>query len=200
VVRLLNAKENNLLEQSKQAEAIHAAFDSTGVKFHDRAAALAELKAGGREITFDAEGKPHAHYDGESGVPLDQVLLRFGFDRRELIDQRTLPREGAGAGRPGLQSKSDFKTIKEKVDYIARYGEDAFARLPLTGVSGSEITTQADWFALPPQERARRWGADPLAFSKLAKVAKPAPNSKALSKKQEMAENLAREVAKRGRR
>jgi hypothetical protein len=182
--------------ESKQAEAIHAAFDKTGVKFHDRAAALAEFKAGGREIIFDEDGQPHSYYDGEA-LGLDQSFLRFAYDRRELCDQRTLPRAGAGGGRIGLESKADFTTTKEKLAFIEARGEDAWAKLPLTGVAPKgEILTQDDFRKLPLAEKVARTNADPLVFSKLPKA--PKGESPLTGKTHHAA--LAKEMKTRGKR
>jgi hypothetical protein len=158
--------ENELeLTDSRKAELINAAFDAAQVRFNDRATALAAFKEG-REIIFE-DGQPYTRFDSEY-LPLSDALLRFGYDRHELVDGRTLPRTGAGAARPGLASKADFPTVKDKVDFINKNGEDAWARLPLTGVAGTEVKTIADWKRLPLSEKVRRVNADPDAVRKLA--------------------------------
>jgi hypothetical protein len=149
------------------ATILNTAFDATGVKFHDRAAALAELKKDGREITFNEDGTASFPYDSET-LPLADALLRFGYDRRDLVDARTLPREGAGAARPGLLSKADFATTADRVKFINKRGLLAYEKLPSSGVGSNEVKTKSDWLKLPLAERVRRTTADPDAFSKLA--------------------------------
>jgi hypothetical protein len=148
-----------------EARAIHEAFDSTGVTFHDRAATLAALKQNGRDVVFD-NGVPHIVYDGEL-LELKEGLLRLAYDRRDLADRRTLPRAGAGTSRPGIDSKDRYKTTREKLDFISTYGAEAWERLPLRGPSTSEVLTREDFLRLPRQERMRRYAADPSVLAKL---------------------------------
>lgn len=184
---------------NNEAEKLNQAFDQTGIEWHSRANALAKFREE-RDILYE-NGEPFAKYDSEI-LPLHDALSRWAYDHRnpELFDGRTLPRTGVGVTRPGLACKANFKNIREKIAYIEKYGEDAFAKLPLTGVSGSEVLTQDDWLKLPRAEKVRRTQADAYAFSRLPRAAKPDPNAKALSKKEEMAANLAKHVATKGRR
>jgi hypothetical protein len=149
-----------------EGKVLTEAFDASGIKFNDRSVALAELKKDGREIAYDDDGKPHVHYDSEI-LPLSDALIRFGYDRRDLCDGRTLPRTGAGTARPGLMSKADLPDFKAKVAFIREHGEEAYARLPLTGVATSEVLTKSDWYKLNRKEKCRRLDADPDAFNRL---------------------------------
>jgi hypothetical protein len=188
------------MTQNDEALAIHTAFDTTGINFHSRPDTLAALKATGSEITFaEEDGLPYCRYDGEI-LDLASAISRLAMDNKSLSDNRTLPRNGAGAARPGIASKSDFTTRKDASDFITKHGFDAYQRLPLTAIDSSEIRNQADFLKLPPKERSRRYGLDPNCFAKLPKAPAPNPNEKATSQKQVMADNLAREVAKRGKR
>lgn len=148
-----------------EAQKLNAAFDATGIKFNDRAQALASFKEG-REIVYDESGEPCTRYDSEY-LPLSDALTRFAYDRRDLVDGRTLPRQGAGSARPGTLSKADFTDVKSKVEFIREHGEDAYARLPLTGVGTSEVKTRQDFMKLPREEKVRRYAADPECFNKL---------------------------------
>jgi hypothetical protein len=152
-----------------EAIKLNESFDKAGLTFHSRADALGEFRQG-REITFDQDGEPSVTYDGEN-LPLSAALLRFGYDRRDLIDGRSLPRNGAGKARPGLASKSDLKTFKEKAEFIKQFGGAAYEALPLVGVQSSEVKTRQDWMKLPRQEKVRRLAADPEAFNKLPNAA-----------------------------
>jgi hypothetical protein len=152
-----------------EARALNEAFDQTGVKFHNRAEALAAFKEN-REIVSE-DGKLFARYDGEL-QPLSSCLLKFGWDNRQHVDGRSLPRTGAGLSRPGIDCKQNYKTTREKLDYIAANGADAWEKLPLSGPVSNELKTQSDWYKLPRAERVRLTALDPDAFSKLA----PAPN------------------------
>jgi len=136
------------------------------VKFHNSAEALAALKEGRESVEED--GQLFTRYDGAAKVPLANALLRFGYDRRELVDGRSLPRAGVGTSRPGLASKADYPDTASKLKAIAEHGADWWEKLPLTGVATSEVKTHADWYKLPIAERVRRTAADPDAFSKLA--------------------------------
>lgn len=177
-----------------RAKAMHADFDKTGVTFHDRVEALAAFKEGGREI-FEEDGQLFTHYDGESKVPLANALLRFGYDRRDLVDGRTLPRAGVGTSRPGLASKSDYPDLASKLKAISEHGGDWWERLPLHGVSTSETLTRDGWYKLSRAERVRLTAADPDAFSKLAPAPKPRPSGAYIN-----IEGIARQKATSGKR
>ncbi|MCU1324257.1 MAG: hypothetical protein JWM43_3906 [Acidobacteriaceae bacterium] len=165
-----------MIDEAAAATALNLSFDKSGISFHSRSETLAALKATGSEITYDEAGKPWTRYDHEF-LELDLALIRFGMDQPQWADGRTLPRHGA-PGRKGTMAKSDLKTIPEKVAWIAEHGEDAFARLPLTTPSSSEVRSQADWLKLPIAERARRWEDDPGAFERLPRAPKPdSPNT-----------------------
>lgn len=139
---------------SVEAQAINAAFDNAGVGFKaERADVLEQFKAGGeRTITFDEEGQPFSKYDGQI-LPLNEALHRFGHDRKDLVDRRTLPREDAGKGRPGVASKADFTTLREKTAFIAEHGLTAYEKLPLTAPVSQEIRFKEDFFKLPLSQK-----------------------------------------------
>jgi hypothetical protein len=179
---------------------LNEAFDQTGITFHSRPVALAALKATGSEVVYDDAGEPFTRYDSEY-LSLSDALTRLAFDQRETrVDGRTLPRNGAGSARPGIASKSDFTTVKERSDFITKNGFDAYERLPLTAIDSSEIRTQADFLKLPSKERSRRYGIDPDCFAKLPKAEAPHPFQKALDQKENMKANLAKHIASRGTR
>ena len=158
-----------------EVEQLEAAFDATGVKFHDRPAALAEFRAGRAAIEHTDEGA-FAVYDGER-IPLADALLRFAYDNRspELLDARTLPRNGAGTSRPGIGSKADYETTAQKAEFIRTHGFDAWEKLPVRGLGSSEVQSKEDWYKLPRQEKVRRLAADPNAFARLPDKAPSAP-------------------------
>src|SRR6185437_10748659 len=122
-----------------------AAFATCKARFHDNSSALEALKADGREIHFE-EGRAYVNYDSEI-LELSDALLRFGYDRRELVDGRSLPREGAGASRPGIASKADYTTA-QKVQFISENGLAAWEKLPSSGIGSAEIASKADWYRL----------------------------------------------------
>ncbi len=66
-------------------------------------------------------------------------------------------------------------TLTDKVTFITEHGEEAFARLPLTGVGTSEVKTKSDWYLLPREEKVRRLAADPDAINRLPNAAKVDP-------------------------
>lgn len=145
------------MDQHQQAQAINTAFDAAGIGFKaKRSDVLAELKNNGeREVAFDKDGNPHIKYDGQI-LTLSEALHRFAYDRRDLADQRTLPKQDEGRGRPGIASKADFATVAEKTAYIREHGIDAYERLPVTTPKTSEVRFREDFFALPTAEKARR--------------------------------------------
>lgn len=153
------------LTQGEQGQILTAAFDACPIRFHDRADTLAAIKADGREVHYEG-GKAYITYDSEI-LPLEDALTRFGYDRRELCDGRTIPRTGVSSSRPGLASKADYATAGDKAKFISQFGLSAWEDLPLAGVTSSEVTTKADWFKLSVKEKVRRLAADPDAFSKL---------------------------------
>jgi hypothetical protein len=158
-----------MIHDTDKAVILNAQFDATNIKFHDRAAAIASLTADGREVIYPEDGSAQVHYDGER-LGLREALTRLAFDQRDLVDGRTLPREGAGTARPGTLSKSDM-TMQEKLEYIKTNGADAYARIPSQNHDSKPLETQADWYKLSRKERVRRTAADPQVFTKLP----PAP-------------------------
>jgi len=155
-----------MIHESEQAAVLNAAFDSTNIKFYDRSVALAALKADGREVVFTDDGTARIHYDGEQ-LDLADALTRLGFDRRELIDGRTLPREGAGTARQGTLSKADFPDVQSRVKFIRENGAEAWEKLPTVNHDTKPVTTREDWYKLSRAEKVRRIASDPHAFSKL---------------------------------
>jgi hypothetical protein len=159
-----------LIHESDKAAIMHQHFDATGVRFHDRATTLAELKKDGREITFDADGTPSVTYDSEP-LQLKDALLRFAYDRRDLVDGRTLPREGVGSTRPGTLSKADM-TLPEKLAFIRDRGADAFAKLPSQNFDTKPLMYREDFYKLSRTEKVRRIALDPDIISKLPSAPK----------------------------
>jgi hypothetical protein len=150
-----------------RADTLNAAFDATSIKFHDRAQTLATfLNNGEREITYDESGQPFAKYDSEI-LPLADALKRFAYDDKlGLCDRRTLPREGVTPSRPGIASKADFATLREKLDWLAVNGDEAYALLPLTPPVSGEVLTREDYYRLPRSQKtelAAKHGPDFLS-------------------------------------
>lgn len=149
-----------------EATALNAAFDATGVKFHDRAAALAAFKEN-HHIEYNEVGTPMTFFDGEH-IELRDALTRYGYDSPDgVCDRRTLPREGSGGGRRGTLSRADFTTSAEKSKFIAEHGITAWEKLPSKNTDGQEVVTKQDWYRLSRAEKVRRTEADPNAFAKL---------------------------------
>lgn len=135
------------------AEALIASFDKTGITFNDRSATL-EAITDGREIRYDDAGNPNITYDGQV-LPLADALTRFAFDRRDLVDGRTLPKQGAGGGRVGTLSKADLPDYKAKAAFIAENGGDAYERLPLNPPASGELKYREDYYALSRSEKVK---------------------------------------------
>ena len=158
-----------LITPNAESAALHAAFDASGLIFHDRAAALAAFKEG-REVIYEG-GKPHALYGGVV-QPLSEALAQFGADNRALIDGRSMPREGV-TGRPGNLSKDDFTTVAEKSAWISEHGGEAYEKLPTHRADTSELRTFEQWVKLPLAEKVRLTKIDNDIISKL-QATKPA--------------------------
>jgi hypothetical protein len=149
-----------------QGAAIQAQLDSTNIKFNVPGSEV--LARFNREITFDDDGVPHVIYDKEI-VTLADGLTRWAYDNRdpELFDGRSLPRSGAGGGRVGTLSKSDF-TLAEKIAFIKEHGGEAYERLPLkSGGATTEVRSKAEYYRLPRQEKMRLLAKDPGYFERL---------------------------------
>ncbi len=147
-----------------QATAINESFAKTGIKFTKSNADT--LKAFGRDVVFDDDGRPHVNFDSEI-LPLEDGLTRWAFDSADgVADRRTLPREGAGGGRVGTMSKSGL-TLAEKLEFIRVRGGAAYEALPLKSAGTFEVKTKQDFYKLPRAEKVRLTGKDPHFFSKL---------------------------------
>ncbi len=154
---------------NSEAKSIHASFDECGITFSDRAEAIAEF---GRAITFDPEtGNAEADYDGER-LPLSECLKRFAFDRRDLVDGRTLPPNGLGNTRQAPMSKESFNSPSEKVAFINEFGLQAWTALPTKAPASREVVTKEDWRTLSVQEKSRRLRANPRAYDELPSAPK----------------------------
>jgi hypothetical protein len=174
----MNPKE---IERQQAVASETTALQSAFKKFHESgikytgtdADVLANFKASGHEI-FVEDGVALTKFDSEI-LPLYEALVRHAFDAPQgEVDRRTLPRAGAAGGRSGVTSKADLKTMKEKVDYVNKFGEAAFLALPLTGQVTSEIRTQADFRKLPLSEKVRLTNTDPDYVAKF----KPSPGTR----------------------
>jgi hypothetical protein len=147
-------KQKALAEQTSALQSEFAKFHESGIRPNvDDSQLLSLLKEGGREIIVE-DGNATTVYDGER-IEVSQALKRLLIDRREFVDARTLPREGAAGGRSSVTSKADLKTLKDKVAYVNQFGENAYLALPLTGQSTSEIKTFEQFRKLPISEKAR---------------------------------------------
>jgi hypothetical protein len=162
------AKERAEAKTTAALQAEFAKFHESGIKPNVSDPELLALLKEGRHITVE-DSTAYTVYDGEK-IAVGEALKRFVHDRREFVDGRTLPREGV-TGRPGVTSKADLKTFKEKVAYVNKFGEAAFLALPLTGQVSSEIRTFEDFRKLPIEEKNRLINADPNYMEKL----KPSP-------------------------
>lgn len=153
-----------MIHDSNQAPIINAQFDATNIKFHDRAAALAVLKADGREVIFTEDGTASIHYDGEV-LPMKDALTRLAFDRRELVDGRTLPKEGAGTARPGTLSKADFPDVQSRVKFIREHGVEAWERLQTVNHDSKPVEYREDFHKLSPASQTAQLHEFPLIQS-----------------------------------
>lgn len=87
-----------------------------------------------------------------SAIASEELLL----DRR-LCDEESITC-AVREGRLGVQSKDDLKNIKDKVAYVSKFGESAFAALPLhrTPVTNNDPETMSgrDWMNLTTGQKS----------------------------------------------
>jgi len=155
-----------------EAKAINEAFTRTGIKY--TASNADTLAAFGREVQFDDDGQPHALYDSEI-LPLEDALTRWAADQAEgVCDRRTLPR--SAAGRPGgseVTSREDLRTVKDRSDFITKFGLDTYEKLPAKTQVTKELVTHADFRALSLAQKTRIIRENPDILSKLKHTPNP---------------------------
>jgi hypothetical protein len=153
------------------AKNLNQAFDDSKITYLNRADALGAFKVE-HEISEDENGVLTTTYDGVT-ASLSDALVKFGLDRRELVDGRSLPRDGV-VGRPvPLTSRADLKTIKGKSEYITSFGLAAYEALPRFSEPTSELKTREQWKLLSSKEKSRLIGLDPNVFAKLSSTPNP---------------------------
>jgi len=150
-----------------RAAVLNKAFDDSGIRFHDRANALAKYQAD-HEVSFNEAGTPMTRYDSRE-VELSEALRQFALDHRddaELMDRRTLPRN-TEAGTPEVRCKADLGTTAQKIGFITQYGIEVFEQLPAKDEPVGEVKFQDDFRRLPTSEKLRILKADPDFLIKL---------------------------------
>jgi len=94
----------------------------------------------------------------------NQVDLTEAVSEALLTDQHLCDAESVSAavesGALGVQAKSDLRTTEQKVRYVRKFGEEAFAKLPMTRqpkVDTNDVghLTAQQWKNLPLSERCR---------------------------------------------
>jgi len=115
----------------------------------------------GGTVDFDADGQPL-----NAGKPLAERLRDFAAVNPQAIAGSIS--ETHDGGESSIRAKSDFKSDKEKSEYISKVGLAAFAKLPATRPETREIPvselTWEQYKALPLRERAKIAGEQGSEF------------------------------------
>jgi hypothetical protein len=95
----------------------------------------------------------------KSGNQLDmteQVSEALLTDKA-LVDQESVA-SAVESGALGVLAKSDLRTVQQKVRFVAKFGEDAFAKLPMTRqpkvTDDIGAMTGKEYLSLPRSKRA----------------------------------------------
>lgn len=131
--------------------ALTAAFDKAGI-VKDRPAALSKFKEG-HSVYADDSGVLYTHYEGHQ-QELSAALTAWSRTQEGAAfhDRRTLPKSEQNVG--GVRSKSELVTTKDKADYIAKHGGQAYERLPTTFVAPSEVKYRDEYYKLSREQKS----------------------------------------------
>lgn len=155
-----------MTQQDPEVQALHDAFDATKITWHDRAATLAAFRAQA-EIYKKEDGQLYSYFQGEE-MPFHEALVKHAMGNRVEVDARTLPKNT-------VDSKENYVSVRAKVDFIQKHGEDAWSNLPTSSVViPTVVQFQDDFRKLPLAEKARLLNEDPDYVAKLP--ARPNPN------------------------
>lgn len=126
-----------------QRQALGSAFRAAGVRFHTSQEETLRLLDG--EIEYDENHAPRVN-----GKPLEESLKALALSRPDIADGRsTRSLKPAEEQQTKIQSKADFQSVKERVDFINMHGEAAFATLPPRRPRIVEVRTFEDFQGLP---------------------------------------------------
>lgn len=122
---------DSLLQEIEQTHDLHVSDgDSKWVKAKTRTGADADLKA----------------------------LVEDAFLRSSFVDPVSKT-EAVKSGAVGVKAKSDLTSVQQKVAYIDKFGEDAYAKLPLNRERGLPSNyadwNRQQWLSVSPSERSR---------------------------------------------
>jgi hypothetical protein len=115
-------REDNVL-----AEAIR-----TGPKFHpDRNMLIKLMRDPENGLEFDGDNV--TALAGDKRVPLSEFLEFLALEKPYLVDGRSLRglQRKTEPEKPPTKARSEFKTVSQKVEFINRFGEEAWSKLPM---------------------------------------------------------------------
>lgn len=154
------------IQQDPEVQQLHDSFDKTGITWHDRAATLAAFRAQA-EIYTKEDGQLYTFFQGKE-MTFSEGLVKHALGNRVEVDARTLPHNT-------VDSKENYTSVRAKVDYIQKNGEDAWANLPAkSAVIPNVVEFQDDFRKLPLSEKSRLLSEDPDFLVKLP--ARPSEN------------------------
>ena len=152
------------LSNSEAVEKLTASFAASGLTFPDKAATLATFKENHTIIVNDDGGLETIY----SGVrqPLHLAWGQWGRSGagEEFTDRRSLPKDEQNSG--GVRSKSDLPDNKSRVDYINRFGGDAYERLSTTHRPIEETKYRDEYYKLSREQKSAliKQGVDASSF------------------------------------
>lgn len=90
-------------------------------------------------------------------VDMGEVVSEALLTDRALVDQESVS-AAVESGALGVLAKSDLRTVQQKVRFVAKFGEDAFAKLPMTRqpkvTNDIGAMTGREYLSLPRSKRA----------------------------------------------
>ena len=136
-----------------------------------RAEALAAYRRD-HVIVVDDNGELKTSYNGVF-QSLSTALSSYGrtSDGEQFTDRRSLPKDEQNQG--GIRSKSDFKSIKERTDFISKFGAAAFENLPSRWMPESEVRTRQDFYKLTVSQKSALIKANPNILHELPSQVEP---------------------------
>jgi hypothetical protein len=151
-------RETHLLNLKKE-ETVRRVFDAESApKFKVSNEEVIRLLGG--VVNFDADGVPVTN-----GVPLNSALENVAKVNPHLVASDWKEHHSP---ETQVKSRLDLPTTKDKVEFISKYGEMAFAKLAATPKETREVpVTELTWnmyLTLSLKERAKIAGEQGAAF------------------------------------
>lgn len=136
---------NDYSNQSPEVQSLHAAFDSTGFDYTNRAETLGLFKQQVGVPVFDATTGTHTVYHKGKTVPFADVLKDFSVANKDTLLTK----------KSTVQDRASLATVTEKVAFVEQFGGDAYEALPTNyAAPKAVIEFYEDFKELPPSKKA----------------------------------------------